>query len=84
MTVTTGADNDYYNEISGDALSEGMEVRSSASDDSAETVDTSDMMGQGGFMFSAGGDMPSGGGQGGPSGGQGGPGGGQGGGPGGM
>ena len=84
VTVTTGAENDYYIEISGDALSEGMEVRSSASDDSTETVDTSDMMGQGGFVFSAGGDMPSGGGQGGPSGGQGGPGGGQGGGPGGM
>lgn len=84
VTVTTGAENDYYIEISGDALSEGMEVRSSASDDSAETVDTSNMMGQGGFAFSAGGDMPSGGGQGGPSGGQGGPGGGQGGGPGGM
>lgn len=84
VTVTTGAENDYYIEISGDALGEGMEVRSSASDDSAETVDTSDMMGQGGFVFSAGGDMPSGGGQGGPSGGQGGPGGGQGGGPGGM
>lgn len=78
VTVTTGAENDYYIEISGDALSEGMEVRSSASDDSAETVDASDMMGQGGFVFSAGGDMPSGGG------GQGGPGGGQGGGPGGM
>lgn len=72
VTVTTGAENDYYIEISGDALSEGMEVRSSASDDSTETVDTSNMMGQGGFMFSAGGDMPSGGGQGGPSGGQGG------------
>ena len=91
VTVTTGAENDYYIEISGDALSEGMEVRSSASDDSTETVDTSNMMGQGGFVFSAGGDMPSGGGQGGPSGGQGGPsggqggpGGGQGGGPGGM
>ena len=84
VTVTTGAENDYYIEISGDALSEGMEVRSSASDDSAETVDASNMMGQGGFVFSAGGDMPSGGGQGGPGGGQGGPGGGQGGGPGGM
>lgn len=72
VTVTTGAENDYYIEISGDALGEGMEVRSSASDDSAETVDTSDMMGQGGFVFSAGGDMPSGGGQGGPGGGQGG------------
>lgn len=72
VTVTTGAENDYYIEISGDALSEGMEVRSSASDDSTETVDASDMMGQGGFMFSAGGDMPSGGGQGGPGGGQGG------------
>ena len=76
VTVTTGAENDYYIEISGDALSEGMEVRSSASDDSTETVDASNMMGQGGFVFSAGGDMPSGG--------QGGPGGGQGGGPGGM
>lgn len=84
VTVTTGAENDYYIEISSDALSEGMEVRSSSSDDSAETVDASNMMGQGGFMFSAGGDMPSGGGQGGPSGGQGGPGGGQGGGQGGM
>lgn len=72
VTVTTGAENDYYIEIGGDALSEGMEVRSSASDDSAETVDASDMMGQGGFVFSAGGDMPSGGGQGGPGGGQGG------------
>ena len=72
VTVTTGAENDYYIEISGDALSEGMEVRSSASDDSAETVDASNMMGQGGFVFSAGGDMPSGGGQGGPGGGQGG------------
>lgn len=91
VTVTTGAENDYYIEISGDALSEGMEVRSSASDDSTETVDASNMMGQGSFVFSAGGDMPSGGGQGGPGGGQGGPGsgqggpgGGQGGGPGGM
>ena len=84
VTVTTGAENDYYIEISGDALSEGMEVRSSASDDSTETVDASNMMGQGGFAFSAGGDMPSGGGQGGPGSGQGGPGGGQGGGPGGM
>ena len=72
VTVTTGAENDYYIEISGDALSEGMEVRSSASDDSTETVDASDMMGQGGFAFSAGGDMPSGGVQGGPGGGQGG------------
>lgn len=72
VTVTTGAENDYYIEISGDALSEGMEVRSSASDDSTETVDASNMMGQGGFAFSAGGDMPSGGGQGGPGGGQGG------------
>ena len=77
VTVTTGAENDYYIEISGDALSEGMEVRSSASDDSTETVDASNMMGQGGFVFSAGG-------QGGPSAGQGGPGGGQGGGPGGL
>ena len=84
VTVTTGAENDYYIEISGDALSEGMEVRSSVSDDSTETVDASNMMGQGGFTFSAGGDMPSGGGQGGPGSGQGGPGGGQGGGPGGM
>ena len=91
VTVTTGAENDYYIEISGDALSEGMEVRSSASDDSTETVDAGNMMGQGGFAFSAGGDMPSGGGQGGPGSGQGGPGsgqggpgGGQGGGPGGM
>ena len=49
-----------------------MEVRSSATDDSAETVDASNMMGQGGFVFSAGGDMASGGGQGGPGGGQGG------------
>ncbi len=72
VTVTTGTENDYYIEISGDALSEGMEVRSSASDDSTETVDASNMMGQGGFAFSAGGDMPSGGGQGGPGGGQGG------------
>ncbi len=72
VTVTTGAENDYYIEISGDALSEGMEVRSSASDDSTETMDASNMMGQGGFVFSAGGDMPSGGGQGGPGGGQGG------------
>ena len=72
VTVTTGAENDYYIEISGDALSEGMEVRSSASDDSTETVDASNMMGQGGFVFSAGGEMPSGGGQGGPGGGQGG------------
>ena len=72
VTVTTGAENDYYIEISGDALSEGMEVRSSASDDSTETVDASNMMGQGGFVFSAGGDMPGGGGQGGPGGGQGG------------
>ena len=79
VTVTTGAENDYYIEISGDALSEGMEVRSSASDDSTETVDASNMMGQGGFAFSAGGDMPSGGGQGGPGSGQGGPGSGQGG-----
>ena len=72
VTVTTGAENDYYIEISGDALTEGMEVRSSATNDSTETVDASDMMGQGGFVFSAGGDMPSGGGQGGPGGGQGG------------
>lgn len=84
VTVTTGAENDYYIEISGDALSEGMEVRSSASDDSTETVDASNMMGQGGFVFSAGGQGGPAGGQGGPSGGQGGPGGGQGGGPGGM
>ena len=81
MTVTTGAENDYYIEIRGDALTEGMEVRSSATDDSTETVDASDMMGQGGFVFSAGGgagggDMPGGG--------QRGPGGRQGGGPGGM
>lgn len=81
VTVTTGAENDYYIEIRGDALTEGMEVRSSATDDSTETVDASDMMGQGRLVFSAGGgagggDMPSGG--------QGGPGGRQGGGPGGM
>lgn len=77
VTVTTGAENDYYIEIRGDALTEGMEVRSSASDDSTETVDASDMMDQDRLVFSAGGgagggDMPSGGGQGGPSGGQGG------------
>lgn len=81
VTVTTGAENDYYIEIRGDALTEGMEVRSSATDDSTETVDASDMMGQGRLVFSAGGgagggDMPGGG--------QGGPGGRQGGGPGGM
>lgn len=80
VTVTTGAENDYYIEIRGDALTEGMEVRSSATDDSTETVDASDMMGQGRLVFSAGGDVPSGG----PGGGQGGPGGRQGGGPGGM
>ena len=72
VTVTTGAENDYYIEISGDALTEGMEVRSSATDDSTETVDASDMMGQGRLVFSAGGDMPSGGGPGGPGGRQGG------------
>lgn len=81
VTVTTGAENDYYIEIRGDALTEGMEVRSSATDDSTETVDASDMMGQGRLVFSAGGgagggDMPGGG--------QGDPGGRQGGGPGGM
>lgn len=77
VTVTTGAENDYYIEIRGDALTEGMEVRSSATDDSTETVDASDMMGQDRLVFSAGGgDMPGGG--------QGGPGGRQGGGPGGM
>lgn len=66
VTVTTGAENDYYIEIRGDALTEGMEVRSSATDDSTETVDASDMMGQGRLVFSAGGgagggDMPGGG-----------------------
>lgn len=86
VTVTTGAENDYYIEIRGDTLTEGMEVRSSATDDSTETVDASDMMGQGRLVFSAGGgagggDMPGGDM---PGGGQGGPGGRQGGGPGGM
>ena len=84
VAVTTGAENDYYIEISGDTLTEGMEVRSSATDDSVETADAGDVMNQGGLVFSAGGDMPGGGQGGAPGGGQGGPGGRQGGGPGGM
>lgn len=35
VPVTTGAENDYYIEISGDGLEEGMEVRSSANADEA-------------------------------------------------
>ena len=33
--MTTGEENDYYIEISGDALTEGMEVRSSADSEEA-------------------------------------------------
>jgi len=35
VQVTTGEENDYYIEISGDALTEGMQVRSSASSEEA-------------------------------------------------
>ena len=67
VEVTTGAETDYYIEITGDALEDGMEVRASADADAAEmTVDEDSagfaMGGMGGMTeMSGGGDMPSGG-----------------------
>ncbi|MEA4911424.1 MAG: efflux RND transporter periplasmic adaptor subunit [Oscillospiraceae bacterium] len=69
VTVTTGESNDYYIEISGDALEEGMTIRASAVEEEAVTdTPTQDsgifsMFGQStpsGSMPSGGGSMPSG------------------------
>lgn len=42
VQVTTGEENDYYIEISGDALTEGMQVRSSASSEEATVNQSTD------------------------------------------
>ncbi|MEA5051696.1 MAG: efflux RND transporter periplasmic adaptor subunit [Oscillospiraceae bacterium] len=71
MTVTTGESNDYYIEISGDGLREGMVIRASAVEEEAVTDTPTDsgsifsmFGGQGGAPSggSSGGGMPSGGG----------------------
>lgn len=75
--VTVGESNDYYVEISGSNLKEGMVVRASAVESEATETTTEQGFGMfggfgGGEMPQGGGDMPSGGGQGGgnmPSGG---------------
>lgn len=50
VTVTVGATNDYYAEISGAELSEGMVVRAAA--DEKEAADTADQFQMGGMMGS--------------------------------
>ena len=77
VSVTTGEENDYYIEISGDGLEEGMEVRSSANAEEAEVGGGSSGAdgaagGMGGFAVMGGAmAMPDGGGA--PGGGGGGP-----------
>ncbi len=77
VPVTTGEENDYYIEISGDGLEEGMEVRSSANAEEAEVGGGSSGAdgaagGMGGFAVMGGAmAMPDGGGA--PGGGGGGP-----------
>lgn len=51
VTVTVGAANDYYAEISGSELAEGMVVRAAASE--AEAADTADQFQMGGMMGGA-------------------------------
>ena len=58
VPVTTGAENDYYIEIRGEALSEGMEIRASATEDSVETTDDPSAMMGGGMMGGLMGNMP--------------------------
>ncbi len=81
VQVTTGEENDYYIEISGDDLTEGMEVRSSADSEEAtvnQSTDSANSESSGLGLLSGltggggGGDMPSGGGNGGGPGGNGG------------
>ena len=81
VQVTTGEENDYYIEISGDYLTEGMEVRSSADSEEATVNQSTDSANSessglgllGGLTGGGGGgDMPSGGGNGGGPGGNGG------------
>lgn len=68
VAVTVGEQNDYYAEISGSDLKEGLVVRASANlEDATESTDSSMMkdaaMAQGGFgMMNSAGAMPSGGG----------------------
>ena len=79
VQVTTGEENDYYIEISGDNLTEGMEVRSSASSEEATVNQSTDSASSessglgllGGLTGGdgGGGEMPSGGGPGGNGGG---------------
>lgn len=61
VSVTVGKSNDYYVEISGDSLREGMEIRSSAVEEEA-TVTVDNGFGSFGGNVSFGGEMPSGGG----------------------
>lgn len=80
VQVTTGEENDYYIEISGDALTEGMQVRSSASSEEATMNQSTGSANSesrglgllGGLTGGGGGDLPSGGGNGGGPGGNGG------------
>ena len=81
VQVTTGEENDYYIEVSGDDLTEGMEVRSSADSEEAtvnQSTDSANSESSGLGLLSGltggggGGEMPSGGGNGGGPGGNGG------------
>lgn len=66
VEVTTGEENDYYIEISGDALTEGMEIRASADPDEAiiggSDGDDSSQSEMAGFSFGGGmgGEAPAG------------------------
>lgn len=58
MPVTTGASNDYYVEISGEGLEEGMQVRAAADpDEAAEDDPFGGMMMGGGAMAMGGGEI---------------------------
>lgn len=61
VQVTCGQENDYYVEISGDGLQEGMEVRSSAAEEVVSQEEQSDEIAMGGIAIpSVGGEMPGG------------------------
>lgn len=81
VSVTTGAENDYYIEVRGEGLREGMTVRASVLDEASAAQSGAEQAGGDGFVFGMGGGMPGGGMPGGgmggaPAGGPSGPGGG--------
>lgn len=75
VSVTTGAENDYYIEVRGEALREGMTVRASALDEASAAQSGAEQPGGDGFIFGMDGGMagmPGGGMGGAPAGGPGG------------